>query len=85
MIDVLWWTKCDILDYFETVVGTLIALCDMHKRHISMLVVLFACAVFTSIGADGYISSQNVKVNDKFLLITHIGIKLISLITKLIN
>jgi len=33
----------------------------MHKRYVNLIVVLFACAVFTSIGADGYISSQNVK------------------------
>lgn len=53
--------KYDILEF--PVVGTSIALCDMHKRYVNLFVVLIACAIFTSIGADGYISSQNVKVS----------------------
>lgn len=53
--------KYDILEF--SVVGTSIALCDMHKRYVNLFVVLLACAIFTSIGADGYISSQNVKVS----------------------
>lgn len=34
----------------------------MHKRYVNMLVVVFVCAVFTALGADGYLSSQTMKV-----------------------
>jgi len=33
----------------------------MHKRNVNTLVVLFACAVFSTLGADGYLSAQAVK------------------------
>ncbi|XP_055310132.1 neuroendocrine protein 7B2 isoform X3 [Sitodiplosis mosellana] len=33
----------------------------MHKRYVNTLVVLFVCAVFSTFGADGYLSTQAVK------------------------
>lgn len=36
----------------------------MHKRYVNILVVLFVCSIYSTLGADGYLSAQNAKVND---------------------
>lgn len=46
----------------KAVVGHFIASCTMHRRYVNILVVLFVCAIYSTLGADGYLSAQNAKV-----------------------